>query len=210
KNSIERSHGNGSRCLSIDASAFWIRHRSAWLNQHLHALSALSRFDPRHAARQIDHEFSAPQNVLPLSHNHRIAGKRHGVGFHIENAELAGRGLIFLRNNDATTCLKALDALLAAWPRTGSLKGFACVCWLTALLVEHHQRLTAQTGVALLHPYIAAEGRFFLLVADFQRRRLDVDRLIAILRKALQGIGWPLRRCLRARNQTARQKSDRE
>jgi hypothetical protein len=60
--------------------------------------------------------------------------------------------------------------------------------WLTALLVEHHQRLAAQAGVALLDPYIAAEGCLFLLVPDFQGRRLDVDRLIAVREKPCKAL----------------------
>src|SRR4029078_5840235 len=193
-------------------AAFSLVRSGACLNKHLDALSALSRLDPRHTTRQIDHQFSAPQNVLPLSHDDWVAGKRYSVVFHIENAKLAGRGLIFLRNHDAAARLKTLDALLTAWPRTRGLKCLTSVGWLATLLVEHHQRLATQTGIALLHPYIAAESCLFVFVPDLQSGSLDVHRRIAILREALQGIRRSLRRRLRlrVRSQAARHKSNRK
>src|ERR1035437_2146470 len=55
--------------------------------------------------------------------------------------------------------------------------------------VEYRQQLAAQAGVALRHAHIAAEGRRLILVAHFQRRRLDMHRLVAVLRKPCSAFG---------------------
>ena len=55
-------------------------------------------------------------------------------------------------------------------------------------IVEHHQRFRGHGGVALHDLHIAGEGRFLFLVAHFERGRLDLNRLVAVLRKALHRI----------------------
>src|ERR1019366_8133633 len=65
-------------------------------------------------------------------------------------------------------------------------------------IVEHHQRLGRHGGVALHHLHIAGECRFLFLVAHLERGGFDLYRLVAILRKALHGIGHALHRALRA------------
>src|SRR5947209_2560992 len=65
------------------------------------------------------------------------------------------------------------------------------------LVVEHHQRFRGHGGVALHHLHVAGKGRFLLLVAHLERRRFDLDRLVAVLRKALHGVGDILHRALR-------------
>src|SRR5439155_4302076 len=46
--------------------------------------------------------------------------------------------------------------------------------------------------------HIAGKGRFLFLVAHLELRRFDLDRLIAVLRKALHRIGYARHRALRA------------
>src|SRR4029453_8074499 len=65
---------------------------------------------------------------------------------------------------------------------------------LGGVLVIHHKRLGTHVGVALHDMDVAAEGRKLLLVAHLQRGSLDIDRLVAVRRKARQRIGWPLLR----------------
>src|ERR1039458_4223955 len=47
--------------------------------------------------------------------------------------------------------------------------------------VEDHQRLAFYRRVALDHLHVAGEGRHLILVAHFERRGFNLDRLILIL-----------------------------
>src|SRR5229473_5682049 len=58
------------------------------------------------------------------------------------------------------------------------------------------QDLGRHGGVTLHHLHIAGESRFLFLVAHLERGGFDLDRLVAILRKSLHGIGHALHRAL--------------
>src|SRR6202008_3345521 len=72
---------------------------------------------------------------------------------------------------------------------------------LPARFVKHDQRLRGHGGVALHHLHVPRERRFLLLVAHLERRRLDLDRLGAVLRKTLHRVGHACRRALRFRRE---------
>src|SRR5690606_38266734 len=100
----------------------------------------------------------------------------------------AGHGLIILRHDDAATRLKTLDALAAARPR---LRGFERAALLRGLIartaiVKHDKRFRFHHGVTLHDFHIAGEHRLLVLVAHFEAGGIDLDRLVAILGKALQ------------------------
>ena len=143
----------------------------------------------------------AAQHVLALRHHH-IAGQRDGVACHVEDAEIAGGGLILLVT---TTPPRASSRLIFCSPAgpTEAVR-MAARLWRSwrpcavVLLVEHDQRLAAHGRVALLDVHVAGESRDLVLVAHFQRRRLDMHRLTAVLREALQRVRRAFRR-LRAR-----------
>ena len=59
-------------------------------------------------------------------------------------------------------------------------------------IIIHHERFRGHGGVALHDLHIAGEGRFLFLVAHFERRRLDLNRLVAVLRRAMHRI-WHAR-----------------
>src|SRR4029077_21231457 len=75
------------------------------------------------------------------------------------------------------------------------------------LAVEHDQFLAFHRGVALHHLHVAGEGRHLGLVAHFQRRRFDLDRLILVLAAPDQALHWRRRRRSRRlrRGQSRRQ-----
>src|SRR5581483_5381677 len=52
--------------------------------------------------------------------------------------------------------------------------------------------------------HLAGEGRDLVLVAHFQRLRVDLHRLLAVLRETLQGIGRTLRHTAAARRRRCR------
>src|SRR5262249_19193408 len=86
---------------------------------------------------------------------------------------------------------------VACVPRTGCLDGLDGAR-LRFLLVEDDELLAAHFGVALQHVHIAGEGRHLVLLAQLQRRRPDLHRLVAVLREALQRVRRALiflRRC---------------
>src|SRR5262249_39572345 len=87
---------------------------------------------------------------------------------------------------------------VACVPRTGCLDGLDGAR-LRCLLVQGAELLAAHFGVALQHVHIAGEGRHLVLLAQLQRRRPDLHRLVAVLREALQRIRRALiflRRCI--------------
>ena len=148
---------------------------------------------------------SPRSTFLPLRHHH-IAGERDGIGLHVE---YAGSPVAVCSFCVTTTPPRASSRLIFCWPPGPGSAAFRVLLLsaaLAVLLVEHHQRLAAHRGVALGHAHIAAECRHLVLVAHFQRRRLDMHRLVAVLRKALQRVGRPLRRgcaCSGAAGQTS-------
>src|SRR3981189_1386864 len=115
---------------------------------------------------------------------------RHGdeVGAGIEDRTLAGHDLVFLRNDDAALGFQLADRRTAAGSRRRGLHRRRLRCLgvggrRRAGIVKHHQRLCRHGGVALHHLHIAGECRFLFLVAHLERRGLDLDRLVAVLRK---------------------------
>src|SRR5262249_10144143 len=85
-----------------------------------------------------------------------------------------GRILILLRHDDVAFGLDPADLAVASGPRLGSLDG-ARPCF---LLVEDDELLAAHFGIALQHVDVAGEGRHLVLLAQLQRRRPDLHRVV--------------------------------
>jgi hypothetical protein len=125
--------------------------------------------------------------------------------------------LVLGDDGDAAARFDAPDVLRAFRPRRRRRRGRLGVgrrsCGLgdaDLLAVEHDQLLALHRGVALHHLNVAGEGRHLALVAHFQRRRFDLDRLIFILAALEQALHRRRRsrpRCLR-RGQSRRQQRE--
>src|ERR1700722_7950637 len=151
-------------------------------------------FDTRVAAHGVDHDALAVDDVLALA-DHDIAGQRDGLGNQVVDAEIAAGVLILGDDGDAAARFDAPDILCAFGScrrrgRFGVRFGVGrCVLRAAGLLlrdadllaVEHDQLLAFHRGIALHHLNVAGEGRLLLLVAHFQRRRFDLDRLVLVL-----------------------------
>src|SRR4029453_10100945 len=165
----------------------------------LHPTFAIfARFHSRYPACQIDHQLVTLQYIRALRHDHRTARHRDRIGFHVEDPLFPSDGLVLLRDDAAASRFQSFDALLPTGARRGRLHRLGLGIAFRTLLVEDHQRFAAHARVTLLHADVTTEGRLLLLVANLQSRCFDMDRLIAILRKALQCIWRSLTCRLRA------------
>src|SRR5580704_8499843 len=201
---LEKARGGSSVRLARPA-------RRTWPDRHDIAATALAlaRLDQRaDAARRgaaalvvgfdagvsghgVDHDALAVDDVLALA-DHDIAGQRDGLGKEVIDAEIAAGVLILGDDGDAAARLDAPDVLRAFGPgqcrrrsRLGVGRRSAALCTSLSdadlLAVEHDQLLALHRGVALHHLNVAGERRHLALVAHFQRRRFDLDRLILVL-----------------------------
>src|SRR5438105_4244930 len=137
----------------------------------------------------------------------------HGdeIGFGVEYRGRASHDLILLGHDDATFGFQPADRRTAAGADRGRFD-------LDGTDVGYYESVRFHGGVALHHFYIAREGRLLLLIVHHQRRRFDLDRLVAVLREPLHGVGHALSRALsadpagrrrdRQQDQTATQAAD--
>src|SRR6516165_11548913 len=146
--------------------------------QPLHASSIHSR----NAGGQINHEPVSADDIVSARHDN-IAQKGDCILFHIEGCAVAGGVLILLHNGYAALSLDALDLTLRPWPLIGGLGAVIA----RLLLIINLQHLATHFGVTLKHLDVTAEGGELVLLAHFKGGCLDLHRLIAVLRKALQG-----------------------
>src|SRR4029078_1334755 len=124
-----------------------------------------------------------------------IAGKGYGVLSHVEDGGISGCVLILLDHNHAAFGLDPFDLLVAAGAALSRLD----VARPRVLLVEDGEQLAAHLGIALEHMHVAGKRRLLVLLPDLQRGCPTFPGIVAILRKALQGIRRPLGLLLRAR-----------
>src|SRR3954452_1605018 len=178
------------------------RSGAAALSLHEHALDlAAVGFDARHAGGHVDLEAVALEHVLALG-QHDPAHHGDEVGPRIEDSGLAGHDLVLLRNHHRAFGFQPADRRAAAGPggcrlhrpgfrslrRGRRRRGGRRRRRSRAGIVEHDKRLRGHGGVALHDLHISGEGRLLFLVAHFERRRLDLNRLVAVLRKALHRV----------------------
>src|SRR5262249_24258776 len=138
----------------------------------------------RHAAGEIDHQPLPAQDVRAPRHDD-VPDERHRVLAHVEGGGIPGRILVLLSHDDVAFRLDPADLPVASGPRIGCLDGLGGLR-LRFLLVENDELLAAHFGVALQHVHVTGEGRHSVLLTQLERRRADLHRFVAVLRKALQ------------------------
>src|SRR6266446_7681324 len=166
--------------------------QGAWLEQTLHPafLLCLAARDPRYTGRHIDRQGVTLHHILPLGNND-IPKHSHGIGSHVEDAGIAGGRLVFLRDNHVARGLDPLDLLVLLVLRRS---GLGCAGGRRrrlggrVVLIEHNQRLAAHARIALDQMNVAGKRCHLVLVAHLEGGRVDLDRLIAVLREPLQRI----------------------
>ena len=86
------------------------------LDQGLHPTGcrSLPAFDPRHAGRHVHRQEIAFDDVLSLRDDD-ITNQRNGIGLHVEDAIVAGGGLILLYHDHVALGFDTTDLLSSNW-----------------------------------------------------------------------------------------------
>jgi hypothetical protein len=139
------------------------------------------RLYPNDAGCQIFREAIAAQDVLPLSDDSG-PGQRQQTGVQFKDAEVAACGLILIGDCDHTIGHQPMDPSRAAWSWFGGLDPTGTI----VAVIICGEGVASNRCLAKHHAYIACEGRGHVLVRQFARCSLNLQRLFAILRKALR------------------------
>ena len=138
---------------------------------------------------RIDHDVLGVQDVLALAH-YDISSQRNCLRLHIIDAQITAGVLILGDHGHAAACFRSTDISALRHSRGGLTLGgprsWRNSCVGTALRsVKHNKASALHDRVALRHLDVTGERGRLDLVQNFQRFRLNMDRLLCFLGRLL-------------------------